>query len=214
MGIRSPRLLKRLSRRIVGVCLFALGFAPSAFAGTGPLPPLALDSVSAPVSTSQLPALPGGVKVATPTLTAAAPLHVTVIAVANSSSSSPKPTPGPAPVIAARQKQMHVLSSNTRGTPVQGKTHATPLPQLTTPPAATNAGPATRTSNASLRPLRTLPGIAGTRSSVSPSAIGLVVFVLAAVFAAVTAPGLGRRLQLYVRAPRPYRCLLALERPD
>ena len=214
MGIRSPRLLERLARRIVAACVLALGFAPSAFAGTGPLPPLASDSVSAPVSAPQLPALPAGAKLATITASLSTPPHLTVPAVTSSSSPSPKPTPGPAPVIAARKKHVHVLSSHTRGAPAQGKIHATPFRQLTTLPASTTARPKPRTSRARLLPLQTPSGIAGTTSSLSASAITLLVFVLAAALAALAAPRLGRRVQLFVRAPRPYLCLLALERPD
>ena len=214
MGIRSPRLLKTLSRTIAVAFVVALGFAPSAFAGNGPLPPLALDSVSAPVGTSQLPSLPADVTVSIPAVAAPQPLHMSVPSGANSSSSSRKPTATPASVIAVRQKHVHVLSSNTRDAPAQRETHATPVRQLTTPPASTTAGRAPRTLKASLLPLPTPWGIAGASSGVSPSAIAFVLLVLAAALAALAAPGLGRRVNLFVRAPRPYRCLLAIERPD
>ena len=214
MGIRSPRLLKMLARRIAVALVVALAFVPSAFAGTGPLPPLPLDSLAAPVDTSQLPSLPAAVEVPTPTVAAPQPLHVTIPAGPNSSSSAPKLPEAPASVIAARQKQVHVLSSNTRDAPAQRETHATPVRQLTTPPASTTAGRAPRTLKASLLPLPTPWGIAGASSGVSPSAIAFVLLVLAAALAALAAPGLGRRVHLFVRAPRPHCCLLAIERPD
>jgi hypothetical protein len=207
MGIRSPRLLERFALRITVAFVALLGCAPSALAGNGVLPP-----VSAPLSTPTLPPLPATVNVATPPVTA--PLQVTLPTGAGSSSPSPKSTATPASVIAARQVHDHVLSSNERGAPAQRETHATPLPQLTTLRASTTAGSAPRTSRAFLLPLQTRSGIAGTSSGGSPSALPFVLFVLAAALAAIAVPGLGRRLQLFIRAPRPYRCLLELERPD
>jgi hypothetical protein len=207
MGIRSPRLLERFSLRIAVAFVALLGCEPSALAGNSVLPP-----VPAPVSAPTLPPLPASVDVATPTVTA--PLHVTVPTVVNSSPTSRKPTAAPASVIAARRMHVHVLSSHERGAPAQRETHATPLRQLRTLRAATTAGSAPRTSHAVILPLRTPLGIVGTSNGVSPSALPFVLFVLAAALAAIALPGLGRRLQLFIRAPRPYRCLLALERPD
>jgi hypothetical protein len=207
MGIRSPRLLERFSLCIAVAFVSLLGLAPSALAGNTVLPP-----VSAPVSAPTLPTPPATIKVATPTVTL--PLHVTVPTVAGFSPSSRKSTAAPASVIAARRMHVHVLSSHKRGAPAQRETHATPLRQLTTPRASTTAGSTPRMSRAILRPLQTPSGIAGTSSGASPSALTFVLFILVAALAAIALPGLGRRLQLFIRAPRPYRCLLALERPD
>lgn len=207
MGIRSPRLLERLGLRIAAAFVALVCCAPSALAGNGLLPP-----VPAPVGAATLPSLPASVDVTTPTMT---PLvEVTVPIGAGATSPSLEPTPAPAPVIVARQVHVHVLSSHKRGAPAQWETHATPLRQLTTLRASTTAGSAPRTSHAVLLPLQGSSGTAGTSSGGSPSALPFVLFVLAVALVAIALPGLGRRLPLFVRAPRPYRCLLALERPD
>jgi hypothetical protein len=56
-----------------------------------------------------------------------------------------------------------------------------------------------------------LGSLAGTPGS---TGLGLLLLVLAAELAVLSAPGLGRRLKLLLAAPRPYPYLLELERPD
>jgi hypothetical protein len=57
-------------------------------------------------------------------------------------------------------------------------------------------------------------GLANSGAAGAAAGLALLLFGLAARFALLRPPPLGRRISLLLAAPRPYTYLLQLERPD
>jgi hypothetical protein len=234
MGNGSPRLLSRFVRRTVLAGLAALYLAPSAFAddaivavsvNAGPVDvsvAVEAPSVPAPAEAPKVPVRP----VASPLPSTNPPVQATVAAKASV-----------APVAVATTRAVPVSTAPAQAPP--GRKRLLPNKQPTGQRAAALASADSSRIGVSVRgPFPEVPragspvreptprvpqapapgpsglGLTGSNGNASAPTLGLLLLALAAAFAALRAPPLGRRFSLLLTAPRPHAHLLQLERPD
>jgi hypothetical protein len=235
MGNGSPRLLSRFVRRTVLVALAALCFAPSAFAddavvavsvNAGPI----ATSVAVELPTAPVPADPPAAPVtpvASPLPSTNPPVQATLDARTSTASVAVATThavPGSAATTAAERTPRKFLSPNKQ--PARRRATA-PASADSSRIGASVRGPfpeAPRAGSPVREPAPRVPqapapspsglGLAGSNGTGSAPALGFLLLALAAAFAVVRAPTLGRRVSLLLTAPRPHAHLLQLERPD
>jgi hypothetical protein len=235
VGNGSPRLLRQLVRCTAFLALASLGFAPAAFADDG----IVTVSVSAgPISASASvaePAVPAPAPAAnTPVTPVATPLPSvpqTVQATADAAAAEThvqvtisRPMHAiPAPTATTRHLSAKGFSPNqkpaSRSTASLRRVDSSRI-------GAPVRGPSRMAAQAVSPVLGSVPripdlpvpapfGFGLMSSGVTAAATGLALLLaLAAGFALLRAPLLGRRFSLLLAAPRPYVYLLRLERPD
>jgi hypothetical protein len=234
MGNGSPRLLRQFVQRTALVALASLGFAPSAFADDGIV---AVSVAAEPVAASVTVAPPSLAAPATGSSTAASPtvtplatplssVHPAVQATVDASGAEPRVHDATAPSPAARGAvTRHATPKDLSPSPKPASRHSFLLRGAgSSRIGAQVRGPFPEASRADSpvpgsapRVPQTPPpapfGLAGSSGAVA-AGLGLLLFALAAGFALLRAPPLGRMVSLLLAAPHSYAFLLQLERPD
>jgi hypothetical protein len=237
VGNGSPRLLRQLVRRTALVALASLGFAPAAFADDGIVtvsvsagPISASVSVAEPAGPAPAPAPPVNTPV-TPVATPLPSVPQTVQATADARAAEPRiqvTITRPTHAIAAPTATTRHLSA--KGFSPSQKPASRSTASLRRADSsrigAPVRGPSRMAAQAVSPVLGSAPRIPDLPAP-APFGFGLMssgatavvtslalLLALAAGFALLRAPPLGRRVSLLLAAPRPYVYLLQLERPD